>query len=425
MSIPILQEKRSALMQQAKEFVESEKLDEFQKIKTEIEGIDQKISAQEFVDAEQVANAKPDKADVDFETRARKEYSIANLIDIKQNKRSPGGIEVEYDQEVRRRSNFTDPEGGYSVPVFETRAVTSAASSAEHALTEEFRPMELLMPLKDKLICSTLGCRFVQAMGESLKWPKQDAVSVPAWVSESGEEAPASDITFSTPIEFKPKRFSSNTSYSEQLLRQSGSGVNIAQIVTGDAVSELALKLESRIFAETAANTKSFDPLQRQKTAKTRTSDANGKALTYQEIRDLKLECMTSNAPYVPARSGFAAGYRLMDKFATERLVSSSTDSVFVASQDGTTLAGQRAVVSNLIPENNLTRGTSNKASALYYSSDWSSAVVICSWGQLSLVVDIYSRSKFGEIVLAFSQYVDMKVVRPEAIEYYNSILLS
>ena len=144
------------------------------------------------------------------------------------------------------------------------------------------------------------------------------------------------------------------------------------------------------------------------------------KAITYENVLDLKLK--TAEANVGMARPGFVCSPQTAKKLSLTRLLASSTDSVFVMGRDNMVL-GYPTAITTIIPTDLAEKTTSpaNNASALIWSSDWNQ-IAVCNWGNLSMIVDMYTSAKSGIINLVWSQFLDIQIVRPEAFAHFNHI---
>ena len=90
--------------------------------------------------------------------------------------------------------------------------------------------------------------------------------------------------------------------------------------------------------------------------------------------------------------------------------------------QDGDTpLNGYRCAVSNQVPSN-LTKGTATKCSPLLFGN-WAD-LLIAHWGVLDVIVDPYTQSKKGALVITVLQDVDIAVRHAESFAAIKDVVV-
>ena len=310
--------------------------------------------------------------------------------------------------------------------IFEKRTVTTATASAEHALTESFRPGEFLPALVSRTVSGQLGIRMIAGVGESVRIPRQGAVSVPQWYGETTDTT-QSDITFLQPHEMTPKRISCGSSYTEMLLRQAGNGVPIASKITEDVMRQMSIAIDTALIVGgqvTAGEVVNVAESPNTGVLATITSSSalggSAKSISYDDVLSLQLKTEEANAPMM--RPGFLTHPAIIKKLKLTRLLTGSTDSVFVVGRDGT-IDGYPTMATTIVPKNLKEKTTSpvNDASALIYSSDWST-LALCGWGNLQAIVDPYTDAGKASIRVYWHQFLDIEFLRQECFGHYDNL---
>ena len=244
---PILLERRSALLDELRTAVDAEdyQQESVDELRKKIDQVDARLDQQKYLD-EQSRSTKP--TDEQFRDVARGydiRKAILGVIDGKLT-----GREAEINTELRSRDgNREVPAHALLIPdeVFERRTLTSPDTSAGKVLTEDFRPGEFLKSLRPMSVASAAGVRMFAGAGDKVLFPKQNAVTKPSFTTETGS-ASQTDISFSDAIEFTPKRMAWYSGYSEQLIRQTGGGLNIHSRIVEDSLREAAIKIDELVF---------------------------------------------------------------------------------------------------------------------------------------------------------------------------------
>ena len=423
MTIPIMQEQRDQLMTRAREAVNENKMDEFDKIKHEITQIDKRISAQQFVDSAKLSKAR-EPSDKANSNRIAREYNLGKALRCAMSGRFEG-LEGEVQAELRTKpGNNKHVANAVLVPdeLMETRAVT-ASTAGDNTLTESFRPQEFLPVLRDRSIAMTLGARGISGLGDKIRIPRQGAATSASWQSETSAVT-ATDMAFLAPIELEAHRISYHTSHSDQIIRESGGGLPIQRLIIEEAQRAMADKIDASIFA-TNSTQETNAPTQLWKVgtvgsiaARSRTNDTNGKSVTYDDILQLAGASADANLPMM--RSGFAINFKTQRKLKQLRKLTDSTDSMTVY-QNGT-IDGYPTQISNRVTDS-FSKGTGT-VSAIFYSSDWQ-YLVIATWGSTALIIDPYTKADESTVRLIWHQFMDWGILRDEAFTWYDSVLLT
>ena len=423
MSIPLLENERRDLVKRMKLAHEDDRVNDFEELKAKIEAVDKRIANQQFVDEQSVRSIPKAKADTDLSTRVALEYDLGKALRHASSDRWDG-LEGEVQSELRAKpANNKHPVNAVLIPDELSKRAVNAGTAGANTLTESYRPQEFLPVLRDRSIAGALGCRYIQGTGDKIRIPRQGTATTASWQTETGAVTDT-DMTFLAPIELEAKRLSYMTSHSDQIIRESGGGLPIQRIIIEEGQRALADKLDDSIFAtNTTQETNAPTQLWKVGTvgsiaARSRSNDTNGKTITYDDILQLAGASADSNLPMM--RSGFAINYKTMRKLKQTRKLTDSTDSMTVF-QNGT-IDGYPTQLSNRVTDS-FSKGTGT-VSVIFYSSDWQ-YLVIATWGNTALIVDPYSSAPSSTVRLIWHQFIDYKILRDGAFNWYDSVLLT
>ena len=421
MTLPLLEQEREQLVTRMAEAHEADQQEAFDKLKEAVANIDKKIANQTFLDEQSTRNTPKTKADTAQSDRIAKDYDLGKALRQAQTGRWDG-LEGEVQTELRSRpANSRHAVSAVLVPdELQTRAV-EAGNVGANTLTESYRPQEYLPVLRDRSIAGALGVRMIAGTGDKIRIPKQGAATSASWQTESGAVG-ATDMSFVAPIELEAHRLSYHTSHSDQIIRESGGGLPIQRLIIEEGQRALADKVDSSIFS-TNTTQEANAPTQLWKvgsvgsiTARARTGDTNGKAITYDDVLELAGASADANLPMM--RSGFAINYKTQRRLKQIRKLAGSTDSMTIY-QNGQ-IDGYPTQVSNRVTDSH--RKGTGTVSVMFYSSDWQ-YLVVATWGNTALIVDPYSSAPSATVRLIWSQYLDYKILRDEAFAWYDSVL--
>lgn len=290
--------------------------------------------------------------------------------------------------------NGISTRGSIQIPI-ESRAALTATGSTDtgKGLILNDR-MDLLMPLRDRMVMAQAGATFLTGLVGNLEIPKYSGTSV-AWADENGASTDGAG-TFST-TNMRPKRLTAVVYLSRQLLIQDSIGVEA--MIRQDIVNAIGAKLESTILGSHAHAENTPDGLF------TKLPTASG-ALTFDSIVKMEtdLECgnaLADNLCYImhPALYGKA-------KTTVKRAAGAVG---FIAETDGT-MNGYKALRTNAMSKG---LQTAKDEYGIAFAN-WAD-LIIGQWGALDLVIDEVTKADTATVRVIVNAYFDAGKRRDES----------
>lgn len=262
-----LKQRRARLQAEARQLLDAAEGDNletraqerFGEIRTEIEGLESRITQEESVaEWERQADADPVTPGRDtFEAEARSfnlTRAIASQVpDIAQS--IDAGREREISQELARRAG--KPTNGILVPMqvfqVERRVLTTTAPVAgpgSNLVPTQHLASEFIDILRSKLIVQGLGARVLSNLQGNIDIPRLKASATAYWVAENSAIT-ASDHQFDK-VQMTPKHVGALTEFSRNMLLQASPDVE--QLIRMDFASVLAEAVDRAAIAGGGAN---------------------------------------------------------------------------------------------------------------------------------------------------------------------------
>jgi len=228
----------------AKEDFSPEQAEQFDKLKKDLEGIEQNIERTQYIEDLEKREHGQDKH---FETETR-EYSLVRAIAGQAGMSVDDGREREVSQELARRNGMTAQ--GILVPtdvfLMEQRQWTGITTSEPGAgpgsniIPTDYRPGQFIDILRAKLVVKQLGARVLSGLRGNVDIPKLKASATVGWVAENSALTP-SDMQFDK-VQLTPKHAGCLVEFSRNMLMQSSP--DIEQLVRMDFAALLARALD-------------------------------------------------------------------------------------------------------------------------------------------------------------------------------------
>lgn len=284
--------------------------------------------------------------------------------------------------------------GGLILPM-ESRAAFVAGTDANGGYLKETDLLNILDPLKAKLILTQVGASFIGGLKNNVTIPKYSGTTS-AWAAENGAAADGAG-TFSTGS-FSPKRLTSKITISKGLLVQDNFGIE--QYLINSIVDSINAKLEATVFGKDATATTKPDGFF------TGTAPTDAGALTWARIVAMETGIDTSNA--LEGNLAYVMHPALKGKCKTT-IKSADAITGFISEIDGS-INGYKAL------------STSNVASGLQTGTDEYGIIFgnwadfgIYQWGGLDLTVDPYTAAGTAQLVITINSYWDFGQKRTES----------
>lgn len=238
------------------------------------------------------------------------------------------------------------------------------------------------------------GARMLGGLVGNISIPKQAAATKGYWIGE-GDDATFSAMDFGA-VELKPKTAAANTVITRRLLEQSS--VDVEMLVRADLAKQMALTIDySGYYGTGGENT----PLGLANFQGIGGMTFAGPQPTWQELVELETLIAEKNADVDSMRFKARASFRGYAKTALKFNVNGSQ----IIWEDGGTVNGYPVDVTNQVSPGDLFFGNFGD-------------VLMGMWGGLELIVDPYTRSTAGNVVLTTFQDIDWQFRRTESFIY-------
>lgn len=264
--------------------------------------------------------------------------------------------------------------------------------------------------LRNKLVVQAAGARILDGLIGNVSIPKKIAGASVYWVAEGITNNPTeSEATFGT-VSLSPKTVGTFTEITRQMLAQSSPAIE--QIIRGDLAQSVALEIDRVALHGTGASN--------QPTGIAATSGigsvaggTNGLAPAWSHIVGLESEVAIDNAD-IGALS-YITNTKVRGKL---KQVDVGTDTGVFVWQSGRkngdgSLNGYRAHATNQVASN-LDKGTSTGVCSAIFFGNWAD-LLIGQWGALDILVDPYTYSKSGGLLIRALQDIDIAVRHAES----------
>jgi hypothetical protein len=359
---------------------------------------------------------------VDMTPKERKAWSIRKAVNLLAEGRfhQEGSLEKEISDEISKRlgretSNLFMPQDyplvdmgrfGRKVKELQGRTqlsiVAGAGKGPELRFTEYGGAIELL---RQASIVMGLGAEMLDGLVGDVGFPRQTASGGATWVAEApGSDMTLTSLTLDQPT-LSPKGLQSSTTVSRRLLAQSTPAVD--GLINADILAAHGVAIDAAALAGTGTN---------QPTGVLNAAGVNliaygtnGLVPTYALILAHEEEVAIDNAEAGASLAwvttpGIRQRLRQVVKFA------STASPIW---EDGNTIVGRPAFVSNNVPSN-LTKGTSSGVAHGVIYGDFSK-ITIGQWGAAEIIVDPYTLARRNLVQITSIQYVDVLVKQPTA----------
>lgn len=275
-------------------------------------------------------------------------------------------------------SNITT-SAAITLPSMESRTIAVTATTAEHDDVIDIDMQSIIMPNYANLVCAKAGAKILTGCKGDVKYPILNGGSV-NWENEL-DEADDAGQTFGSKT-LTPHRISATISISKMLLAQDSIGVEAA--LRADIQKAFEEKVEESIFSTFSGDTKQPAGILADLSATT----VSGWSDVCDFEASLEENNVGGNLVYIASPKAKAA-LRSMDKGGKHTQLVFENGAV-----DGTPLY----TTSNMSGKNALYGNFSN--------------LVIAQWGGYEVITDIYSRAKYGEVVLVINGYIDFALLK-------------
>ncbi len=297
------------------------------------------------------------------------------------------GLAIEQSQELQRRSGRT--AAGLMIP-YNALSAGTAADGGDLVATE-LRAMSFIDVLRSRSVVMEAGATFMSDLVGNVDIPRKTSPSAPAWLASEDAVTTESDPQFDQ-VSLRPKDIGVHTQITRRLAQQSTPDAEA--IVRNDLLSSIATGIDN---AALNGDGTAGSPTGVVNQSGINTVTFAATAPTWAEVVQLETEVNTDNAlqgstAYLVDANGLAAAK------TTER----ATDTGLFIFDNGS-INSHQALVSNNVAANNWMFG------------NWAD-LLIGQWnGALDLIVDPYTESKRGRIIITAISTIDVAVRHPES----------
>lgn len=287
---------------------------------------------------------------------------------------------LEVGKEEMRNSGLSY-SGQIQLPIEERATVQATVTTAGEEVVETEK-LNILEPLKNKLVFTELGANYLTGLVGNISIPSYSG-STAGWAGEI-ESAQDGAGSFDT-VEYAPKRITAYIDISKQFINQDAVGAEA--LLRRDIVDAIAQVLESTILGENDATTKKPQGI---------FYGAEEVEVSYDTLIDMEEALETANVP---------GDYKFVVSPAIKAAMKKTTE--------GGTKSDFRFLYQNGEANGYKVISTGNsKGIAL---ANWSD-LLVCQFGALDLTVDQFTQATKGCIRLVVNAYFDAKFRRAESV---------
>jgi HK97 family phage major capsid protein len=261
-----------------------------------------------------------------------------------------------------------------------------------NVLTEDFRGSEFIDVLRNQSSVMQAGARMLNGLQSDVAIPKKASASSAAWLASEGDNVAESEPTFSQ-ITLSPKDLGAFTEVTRRMIQQST--LDIEALIRDDLAQAIALGMDLAALSGSGA---SGQPRGIKNTSGINTVDfgtAPDTVPTFAQVVAMETALGEDNA-----LAGNLAYILPASMYGALKTVEKAANTAQFVVEPGGTMNGYRAIVSNQCA-----------AGDLYYADF--SQLLVGMWGGLDLLIDPYTNSKSGTILIRAIQTMDVAVRHP------------
>lgn len=263
-----------------------------------------------------------------------------------------------------------------------------------NVLSEDFRGSEFIDVLRNSSSVMNAGARMLSGLSGDVAIPKKATASSAAWLAAEGDDVAESEPTFSQ-VALSPKDLGAFTEVTRRMIQQAT--VDIESLIRDDLAMAIALGMDLAALSGSGA---SGQPRGIKNTVGINTVDfgtAPDLVPTFAQVIDMETKVREDNA------LGNGGAYILnATMHGALKSTEKATNTAQFVIENGGTMNGYRALVSNQVAAGDL------------YFGDFSQ-LLVGMWGGLDLLVDPFTNSKSGTILIRAIQTMDCAVRHPTA----------
>ncbi len=355
--------------------------------------------------------------DIGMSDNEQREYSLLRAMNAAATgKWDEAGLEREVSEAIGKQQGRTAT--GFFIPTDLLAAAGSRAYSkgtpanGGYTVANDLRPDLFIDLLRNRLAVAQLGATVLDGLVGDITIPKQLTGNSVSWVDENGEDS-GSNATFGQ-IALKPKTVTANTELSRRFMLQSS--LSAEQFARNELINAMMLGIDLAAITGSGSNNQPTGILNTTGIGAVAIG-TNGGELEWKHIVALETAIAAENADL--GNLAYLTNTKVRGHLKTKLKATNVPGYIW---QDGDTpLNGYRCAVSNQVPSN-LTKGTATKCSPLLFGN-WAD-LLIAHWGVLDVIVDPYTQSKKGALVITVLQDVDIAVRHAESFAAIKDVVV-
>jgi HK97 family phage major capsid protein/HK97 family phage prohead protease len=343
---------------------------------------------------------------------SKREYSLGKVINAQLNGDwTSAGFEREMSQEIAKRSGRTTT-GAFVPPSALAVRTTLSTTNTANLVGTQYMPESFIDLLRPFNVSIDAGATTMSGLNQNVAIPRMTAGTTADWVAESTATA-ESTPTFDQ-LTLTPKGVSARVSYSRKALTQMLPPLE--NLMRTDMLQGVSETIDKAVIYGAGGNAPtgilnttglSLVP-----------SGTNGGAITYANISTMIANVDTANG-LLTGRGTFVTNSQVANKLRTTLRNPAGTGSEFI-SDNRDELLGYRYLQSQNVPSN-LTKGTGANLSAIIFG-DWSQ-VIIGDFGSPEIIVDPYTNSTNGDVIVSIFGFVDVGIRHIQSFSAINDII--
>ena len=274
-----------------------------------------------------------------------------------------------------------------------------------YLIATELQSQSFIDVLRNKIVTRQAGANVLTGLVGDIDIPKKTAASSAYWIGE-GTSPTKSTMTFGQ-VEARPRTAAAYLQLTRRFIKQSS--LDAEMMVRDDVASTIALAVDyAGLHGKGAAN----EPRGIASTTGIGSvaGGTNGDYPDWSDIVDLESEVAIDNADI--GALAYITNTKVRGKLK-KTLITATYGETFVWGAGPNPLNGYQAYVTNQVAST-LVKGNSTAICSAIFFGNWAD-LIYCFWAGLDVIVDPYTNSTSGDVLITAMQDVDVVVRRPES----------
>lgn len=367
----------------------------------------------ELLEQIEVPTLDANPAAVDAKPAERRSYSFGRMIQAQvTGNYSKAGFEREMSEEIAHRTGKASQ--GMYVPDFawgsRSGVMTTAATGAiaGENVADAFVPTIqrgdlFIEALRAKQVMAELGVTYLGGLTNRIRIPSIATGASAGFVEEAGDVSDQSPVDGS--LTLQPRTLGAYAQISRLLAMESIP--SIEQVVQDDLLRSIADKIEYYAIQGSGSSGQPTGLLNASIGDVDISAGTDVAALTWADITDIVKTVEDANGIVNQAAQGWLTNPKVKAKMANTVKVA-STDSIMLLNDPWDNIYGHRAAFTSNVPSDLDPGDGGSDASAIFFGDF--SQLMVGLFGAPSIIVDPYTNSKSGDVVISIMQEVDVGV---------------